>query len=84
MLINIPAIVYLSFALLIIFLNSKKMSKINIVYEIFAVLIITFIINILCINDLNKIAWYIIVFLTIIPVGLAFLSFILLKIKILN
>lgn len=84
MLINIPAIVYLSFALLIIFLNSKKMSKINIVYEIFVVLIITFIINILCINNLNKIAWYIIAFLTIIPVGLAFLSFILLKIKILN
>ena len=50
----------------------------------FLVLIITFIINILCINDLNKIAWYTIAFLTIIPVGLAFLSFILLKIKILN
>jgi len=84
MLINIPAIVYLSIALFILFLNFKKMNKMNVIYEIFIILLLTFFINILCINNLNKIAWYIVAFLTIIPAGLALLSFILLKIKILN
>jgi len=84
MLINIPAIVYLSISLFILFLNLKKINKMNAIYDIFIILLLTFFINTLCINNLNKVAWYIVAFLTIIPMGLALLSFFLLNIKILN
>ena len=70
---NAP-IVYLSLSLLIFFMGIKVIPKENVIYEISLILIITFVLNVLCINGLNNVAWYIIIFLIIIPFILAIIA----------
>ena len=64
-------IVYLSFSLLILFMGLKKISKNEIMYEIILILFITFILNILCMNGLNNVAWYFVIFFILVPIILA-------------
>ena len=61
-------IVYLSFSLLILFMGLKKFSKNEIMYEIILILFITFILNILCMNGLNNVAWYFVIFFILVPI----------------
>ena len=64
-------ILYLSFSLLILFMVLKKISKNEIMYEIILILFITFILNILCMNGLNNVAWYFVIFFILVPIILA-------------
>jgi hypothetical protein len=64
-------IVYLSFSLLILFMGLKKIPKDEIIYEIILILFITFILNILCMNGLNNVAWYFVIFFILVPIILA-------------
>ena len=68
------AIVYLSFALLIIFIGIKRIPKTEVIFEILLILFITFILNVLCINGLNKVAWYFVIFFILVPIFLALMS----------
>jgi hypothetical protein len=68
------AIVYLSFSLLILFIGIKRIPKTEVIIEILLILFITFILNILCINRLNKVAWYFVIFFILIPIFLALMS----------
>jgi len=67
----ISSIVYLSFSLLILFIGVKRIPKNEVMYEIILILFITFILNILCINGLNKVAWYFVIFFILVPFILA-------------
>jgi hypothetical protein len=69
-----PAIVYLSFSLLIFFIGVKRIPKNEIMYEIILILFITFILNMLCINGLNKVAWYFVIFFILVPFILAIMA----------
>ena len=68
------SIVYLSFSLLILFIGIKRIPKTKIIFEIVLILFITFILNILCINKLNKVAWYFVIFFILVPIFLACMS----------
>lgn len=68
------AIVYLSFALLILFIGINRIPKKEVIFEILLILFITFILNLLCINGLNKVAWYLVTFFILIPFILAVIS----------
>jgi hypothetical protein len=68
------AIVYLSFSLLIIFIGIKRIPKTEVIFEILLILFITFILNVLCINGLNKVAWYFVIFFILVPIFLALMS----------
>ena len=68
------AIVYLSFSLLILFIGIKRIPKTEVIFEILLILFITFILNILCMNRLNKVAWYFVIFFILIPIFLALMS----------
>ncbi len=61
-------LVYLSFSLLILFMGLKKIPKDEIIHEIILILFITFILNILCINGLNNVAWYFVIFFILVPI----------------
>jgi hypothetical protein len=76
---NAP-IVYLSLSLFLLFIRIKKMDRNETMGEIIYILAVTFLLNTLCINGLNKISWYLVLFFTIIPVGLAMLIFFAIKI----
>lgn len=69
-----PSIIYLSFSLLILFIGVKRIPKNEVIYEIMLILFITFILNMLCINGLNKVAWYFVIFFILIPFILAIMS----------
>ena len=68
------AIVYLSFALLILFMGINRIPKKEVILEILLILFITFVLNILCINGLNKVAWYLVTFFILVPFILAVMS----------
>ena len=68
------AIVYLSFALLILFMGINRIPKKEVILEILLILFITFVLNILCINGLNKVAWYLVTFFILVPIILAVMS----------
>ena len=70
---NAP-IVYLSLSLLILFMGIKNIPREDVMFEILSILIITFILNVLCINGLNKVAWYFVIFFIIMPFFLAIIS----------
>lgn len=80
---NAP-IVYLSLSLLILFIGIKQIPREDVIFEIMLILIITFILNVLCINKLDKVAWYIVLFLVIIPIMLAIISVLPLFVKMLS
>jgi hypothetical protein len=69
-----PSIIYLSFSLLILFIGVKRIPKNEVIYEIMLILFITFILNMLCINGLNKVAWYFVIFFILIPFILAIMA----------
>jgi hypothetical protein len=62
----------------------KNLPREDVIFEIILILIITFILNVLCINGLNKVAWYIVVFFIIIPFFLAIISIMPLFVKMLG
>ena len=68
------AIVYLSFALLILFMGINRIPKKEVILEILLILFITFVLNILCINGLNKVAWYLVTCFILVPFILAVMS----------
>ncbi len=68
------AIVYLSFALLILFMGINRIPKKEVILEILLILFITFVLNVLCINGLNKVAWYLVTFFILVPFILAVMS----------
>lgn len=71
---HIPAIVYLSLALFILFIGVKKLSRNETMYEIMLIVFITFGINVLCMNELNNIAWYFVIFFVLIPIIMAIIA----------
>jgi hypothetical protein len=79
-----PAIIYLSLSLFIIFLGIKQIPKQDVILEILLILFITFILNVLCINGLNKVAWYLVTFFILVPFILAIMSVLPLFIKMLS
>lgn len=68
------AIVYLSISLLILFMGIIRIPREDVMFEILTILFITFGLNILSINGLDKVAWYLVTFLLLIPFILAFIS----------
>jgi|694.fasta_scaffold06704_13 hypothetical protein len=68
------AIIYLSLALLILFIGISRIPKEDVISEIFIILFITFTLNALCINGLNNVAWYLVIFFILIPFGLAIMA----------
>lgn len=68
------AIVYLSLSLFILFIGIKQIPKKEVMLEILLILFITFVLNVLCINGLNKVAWYLVTFFILVPLILAFMS----------
>jgi hypothetical protein len=72
--INTPAIVYLSISLFILFMGIIRIPKEDIMFEILFILSITFILNILSINGLNNVAWYLVIFFLLVPFALAIIS----------
>ncbi len=77
---NAP-IVYLSLSLFLLLIRIKKMDRNEMMGEIIYILAVTFLLNTLCVNGLNKISWYLVSFFTVIPVGLAILTFFAIKIS---
>jgi hypothetical protein len=68
------AIVYLSLSLFILFMGISRIPKNEVILEILLILFITFLLNMLCINGLNKVAWYLVIFFILIPFLLAVMS----------
>lgn len=70
---NAP-IVYLSFSLFLLFTGINRIPRSDVIYEIFFILLITFVLNALCINGLNKVAWYFVIFFILVPIILAIMA----------
>ncbi len=68
------SIIYLSLSLFILFIGIKKIPKEDFMIEILLILFITFVLNTLCINGLNEVAWYLVIFFILVPFILAFMS----------
>jgi hypothetical protein len=69
-----PAIIYLSISLFLLFIGIKRIPREDIIFEISIILFITFILNLLCINELNKVAWYLVIFFILVPFFLAIIA----------
>jgi ABC-type Na+ efflux pump permease subunit len=52
----------------------SRTPKEDVISEIFIILFITFILNMLCINGLNNVAWYLVIFFILIPFTLAIIA----------
>jgi len=68
------AIIYLSLSLFILFMGISRTPKEDVISEIFIILFITFTLNMLCINGLNNVAWYLVIFFILIPFTLAIVA----------
>jgi hypothetical protein len=68
------AIVYLSLSLFLLFMGIVRIPREEVMIEILYILFITFILNMLSINGLNNVAWYLVTFFLLIPFALAFAS----------
>lgn len=68
------SIIYLSLSLFILFIGIKQIPKEDVMIEILLILFITFVLNTLCINGLNEVAWYLVIFFILVPFILAFMS----------
>lgn len=69
-----PAIVYLALSLFMLFIGIKQITKKEVMLEIIIILFITFVLNVLCINGLNNVAWYFVIFFILLPIFLAIIS----------
>jgi len=78
------AIVYLSLSLFLLFIGVKRMPKDDVIFETLLILFVTFVINVLCINGLNKLAWYLIIFFILIPFSFVILAMMPLIIKMIS
>lgn len=63
-----PSIIYLSFGLAGLFIGIENVNQSEIIQHIFIILTATFLINMLCINGLENIAWYIIILFLFFPI----------------
>lgn len=72
--IHTPAIIYLSISLLVLFMGIIRIPKEDTMFEILFILFMTFILNMLSINGLNNVAWYLVIFFLLVPFGLAIIS----------
>ena len=68
-----PAIVYLVFSFAILFMGISRVQKNDVIYEIITILFITFVLNVLCLNGLSNIAWYLVVFFIFVPILFSFI-----------
>ena len=68
------SIVYLSLSLLMLFMGIARVPKEDVMFEILLILFITFVLNVLSINGLNNVAWYLVTFFLLVPFLLALIS----------
>lgn len=71
-----PSIVYLSFGLAGMFIGINYIKRSEVMFNLFTILLATFLINMLCINGLNAIAWYTVILFIFCPLVLSAITLI--------
>lgn len=66
-----PSIIYLSFGLAGLFIGIENVNRTDVIFNLFVILLATFLINMLCINGLTNIAWYAVFLFIFFPLALS-------------